>query len=69
MRCERLPSVKRSIHTKTSVHTVCGQAKPHQRRPSDDEQPREKEEVLRKERQAEDVEAARRQIEQHSLPR
>ena len=29
--CERLPSVRRSIHTKISVQTVCGQANPHHR--------------------------------------
>src|SRR5579859_79208 len=32
--CERLPSVSRSIQTKISVHTVCGHAKPHHKRPA-----------------------------------
>src|SRR6266702_4897732 len=32
--CMRLPSVSRSIQTKISVHTVCGQARPHHKRPA-----------------------------------
>src|ERR1700722_7259343 len=32
--CVRLPSVSRSIQTKISVHTVCGQAKPQHQRPA-----------------------------------
>ena len=34
MRCERVPSVHCSIQMKASVQTVCGQAKPHHRRPA-----------------------------------
>jgi len=34
MRWLRSPSVSHSIHMKSLVHTVCGQAYPHQRRPA-----------------------------------
>src|SRR5690606_14926461 len=34
IRLLRSPSVQRSIHRNTSVQTVCGQAKPHHRRPA-----------------------------------
>ena len=34
MRFGRSPSIQRSIQMNTSVQTVCGQAKPHHRRPA-----------------------------------
>ncbi len=34
IRRARLPSASRSIHRYASVHTVCGQANPHQSRPA-----------------------------------